>query len=64
MPDDTLIFVSRNPIPASFFDLKDSKRNLDDITQLLAKDQPDQPFWLGIYELPGWSAAPPAEDAA
>jgi hypothetical protein len=62
-PGDKLIFLSRSQLPASFFQTIQDQHNVEELSQLLAKDQPDSPFWLGVYDLPTWKATI-SEDAA
>jgi hypothetical protein len=54
---DKLIFISHSHLPASFYQTTEDQRNLEDLSQLLAKEQPDHPFWMGVYEIPTWKAA-------
>lgn len=62
-PGDKLIFLSRNQLPATLFQAPTAQHNLEELSQLLAKEHPDSPFWLGVYELPDWRAST-TEDAA
>ncbi len=61
MPGDELIFLSRPRLPVSFFQAPPEARRLESLTKILAADDPEEPFWLGIYPLPVWKHA---EDAA
>jgi hypothetical protein len=64
-PGDKLIFVNHSYLPPAFYQTPEEQRNLDQLSQLLAKERPDCPFWLGVYELPTWKAtANENEDAA
>ena len=50
-PQDRLILLSRNTLPASWFSLKREERTLDNLSQKVAKDNPHTPFWLSIVDL-------------
>jgi hypothetical protein len=63
IPGDELIFLSRTYCPATLLQQTGSEINLDDLSRLLAKDNSEQPFWLGRYQLPIWKSLG-AEDAA
>lgn len=49
--EDRLILISRSSLPSTIYDLKASQIDLDPISRLLAQDDPDLPFWLGIMGL-------------
>lgn len=47
--DDRFFMVSRSHIPSAFFQtLSPDTISLDEATSLLAKDNENQPFWLGL----------------
>jgi hypothetical protein len=48
---DRLILISRSILPASVYGLTSTERNLENISQLLSKDDGDLPFWAGIMSL-------------
>ncbi|MYE07702.1 MAG: hypothetical protein F4X95_03000 [Oligoflexia bacterium] len=50
-PEDRLILLNRDTIPAKWFYLKREERTVDKLSQLAAEDQPYMPFWLGIIDL-------------
>ena len=50
-PDDRLILLNRNTVPANWFKLKREERTLDHLSQQAAEDNPHTPFWLAILEL-------------
>jgi hypothetical protein len=52
--DDKLIFLSRSFLPAPLFQ---PNLELDSLTKALSIDDPEQPFWLGLYDLPNWSGS-------
>ena len=62
-PGDKLVFLSRNHLSPSLFQISSEQHDLESLSQLLAQEQPDSPFWLGVYELPIWRATT-NEDAA
>jgi hypothetical protein len=45
---DRLVLISRSSLPASVYALHAGSRNLDNISQLLANDDSDLPFWAGV----------------
>lgn len=45
-PEDQLIFLSRSHFPLEFLNTPSNKRNLNELTKILSKEQPDVPFWL------------------
>lgn len=62
MPGDELIFLSRTELPPSLLQTPPSERTLESLSRILAKDDPDQPFWLGTYAVPVWKNS--SEEAA
>jgi hypothetical protein len=48
---DRFIFVSRSGLPPDVQKLSPAERNLDSISQLLAQDDADLPFWLGLFDM-------------
>ena len=48
MPEDRLIFISRDFAPGSVLDVPRSKRQLDHLLSLLVKENEESPVWLGI----------------
>ena len=50
-PGDRLLLISRSYVPQAVFSLPGEEMSLDSVTQLLAKDHEDQPFWLGLINL-------------
>jgi hypothetical protein len=49
--DDRLVVVQRSVIPASLLAAQRSQRNLNHMSQILARQSTDLPFWLGLVEL-------------
>lgn len=49
--NDKFIFLSRSYIPSSFFVLGEENLNEEQISYLLADDNCEMPFWLGILEM-------------
>lgn len=62
-PGDKLIFLNHSYLPPSIFQTKIEQHNLDELSQILIKDRPNLPFWMGVYEIPEWKASV-NEDAA
>ncbi len=50
-PGDRLLLLSRSDLPPSLFATDLDHRGLAEITQLIARDNPDIPFWIGIITL-------------
>lgn len=50
-PGDELFFISRSELSGRLFSLPEKERNLDRMTEVLAQDDEDQPFWLGHLKL-------------
>ena len=48
---DKLLLASRIYLPESFYSLKREQFNLKSITQTLAQDSVDIPFWLGFIDI-------------
>lgn len=51
LPGDKLILISRSFIPADVYNLTKDQITLDQISRILSHDDPDVPFWLGVYDL-------------
>lgn len=49
--NDRLALISRTYLPNSFFKMPVSDFNSDNISQSLANDQLDTPFWLGLIDI-------------
>ena len=49
-PEDRLILLNRDAIPANWFHLKREERTMEKLSQLAAEDNPHTPFWLGIID--------------
>lgn len=49
--DDRLVFLSHSVASSPLFQLPFERTNLDDISNRLASDYPDLPFWLGVFSL-------------
>lgn len=47
-PGDRLIFLSHSVVAHPFFTLPADETTLDKVTELLSKQHPDTPFWLGV----------------
>jgi hypothetical protein len=60
---DKLIFISHSYLPPAFFQTTEAQHDLHHLSQLLAKERPDVPYWMGVYEIPTWKASV-NEDAA
>ena len=52
-PDDRLILLNRNSIPAGWFSLKRKDRTLESLSRLAAEENPNIPFYLALLELNG-----------
>ncbi len=50
-PGDRLLLISRSYVPQSVFSLNTEDVSLDTVTQHLAQDHEEQPFWLGLIHL-------------
>ena len=50
-PSDRLTLISRPYVPNGFFGLSTDRFNEKEISQVLAEDNPDIPFWLGFVEV-------------
>ena len=48
--EDRLILLSRHNIPSSWFTIKRKDRDLNTLSELAVKENPDIPFWIGIIE--------------
>jgi hypothetical protein len=48
---DRLLLLSRAYVPVNLFTDNLIDKNLEDMTQLVAKDNPTMPFWIGILDL-------------
>lgn len=49
--DDKLVFVSRSFLPSVIFKTPKNFRTLEGFSAILARENPDVPFWLGVHEL-------------
>lgn len=47
-PKDGVLFLSRAFVPSEIAKIPQSKRTLEDISQILSKDDSDMPFWIGL----------------
>ena len=47
LPEDRLLFISRDFAPASLLDIPYKDRNLEHLSQLLSTENQNSPFWLG-----------------
>ncbi len=50
-PEDRLVLLSRNSIPASWFSLNREERIKDKLSQKAVEDQAQTPFWLATVDL-------------
>ncbi|RME16899.1 MAG: hypothetical protein D6797_03650 [Bdellovibrio sp.] len=50
-PQDKLLFIYRSFLEPQFFQVTYDQVQVSFLTQLLSKNHPDLPFWLGILEL-------------
>ena len=48
---DRFILLARSGSPAALYNLPESKRSLDQISTLLSNENPELPFWLGIFDV-------------
>lgn len=48
---DRFILISRSHVPNQFFKLSPGERQLDNLSHILSQDDPEMPFWLGLYDL-------------
>ena len=47
---DQLMLISRSYLPQAFFAIPERNRNLNSVSETLAKDNPDIPFWAGLVQ--------------
>lgn len=47
---DRLILVSRSGLPIDIHTLPSEKRDLEEISRLLSKDDPELPYWVGVVD--------------
>ena len=47
---DKIIFLSRTFAPKSFLNTDFDSANIDDMAKNISKDNPDNPFWIGMLE--------------
>ncbi len=50
LPQDRVILLARSGLPANIHTLSSEKRDLESVSQVLAKDDADLPYWLGIID--------------
>lgn len=50
-PGDRLLLISRTYLPANLFHRSLQTASLEQISQLIANDNPSLPFWIGIIDL-------------
>lgn len=62
MPGDELILLSRSHLPNAVLQAAPADRNIDGLSRILAADDAEQPFWLGIIALSAKAAT--GEEAA
>jgi hypothetical protein len=53
LPGDEFLLISRSRLPAAILQLPSAKINVDEVSRILAADDPDQPFWVGLQPLGG-----------
>jgi hypothetical protein len=49
--NDRLVLLSRSTVPSDLFALNEIEYNLNSISQVLAQNEQDMPFWLGLLEI-------------
>ena len=49
-PHDRFVILSRSGSPSSIYQLSAGDRQIDNLSRLLAQDDKDLPFWLGILD--------------
>jgi hypothetical protein len=50
-PNDRLLLIARSFVPSEVVSLRPEEVSLDHVTELLAKDNAEQPFWLALVNL-------------
>ena len=48
--NDRFVMISRSAIPAALYDVRTENRNIDEFSKVLAADDGNLPFWLGIFD--------------
>ena len=47
---DRLILLNRTYVPPAWLSVKREERNLENLSRLAVKDNPDTPFWIGLLD--------------
>lgn len=48
---DKIILLSRSSCPSDFYQIQNEHISLDGLSQALAEDNPEMPYWLGILDV-------------